>query len=287
MLEFHNKYSIKEIKNLEDFITVIYVIIDDIYQIVTPTHIKERRNIKDSILSNSEIITISIVGELVTIDSKKAWLGFCKKNLRKLFPNFCDRSRFNRTRRALHSVIDEIQKEITSMLGYLHNPYRIIDSIHVSVCKFGRSKFHKTFREYGATYGKCPSKSEIYFGYKLHILVSLDSFVTDFTLTSASIDDRKVVWDLLESYKSITVLGDKWYIKSNISPELKNEKTITIIPLKRNNSKNQYLKLLRQLIFKARRRIETTASQLFEQFNIEKVLAKSRWGLQARLKPSF
>ncbi len=64
MLEFHKKYSIKEIIDLKDFITVSYVTIDDIYQNITPTYIKERRNINDCILSDSEIITISIVGEL-------------------------------------------------------------------------------------------------------------------------------------------------------------------------------------------------------------------------------
>ena len=54
--------------------------------------------------------------------------------------------------------------------------------------------------------------------------------------------------------------------------------------MKRDNSKNPYLKPFRQLIFKLRRRIETTFSQLTEQFNINKVLAKSLWGLITRLR---
>ncbi len=37
-------------------------------------------------LSDSEIITISIVGELLTIDSEKAWHNFCSKNLGDKFP---------------------------------------------------------------------------------------------------------------------------------------------------------------------------------------------------------
>ena len=110
MLELDRSYSIKEIGDLKDFVTVSYVIIDDIYQKVTPTYIKNRCNINDSILSDSEIITISIVGELLTIDSENAWFGFCKKNMKDLFPKLCDRSRFNRTRRNLHAVIEEIRK---------------------------------------------------------------------------------------------------------------------------------------------------------------------------------
>lgn len=50
------------------------------------------------------------------------------------------------------------------------------------------------------------------------------------------------------------------------------------------NEEDKYPKFLRQLIFKLRRQIETTASQLTEQLSIEKVLAKSLWGLQARIK---
>ena len=81
MLEFTNKYFIKEITDLKNFITIIYILIDDIYQEIAPAHIKERGNIKDAILSDSEIITISIVGELLTIDSEKACLGLCRRNL--------------------------------------------------------------------------------------------------------------------------------------------------------------------------------------------------------------
>lgn len=68
----------------KNFITVIYILIDDIYQEVISAHIKKYRNIKNAILSDSEIIIISIVGELLTIDSEKAWLGFCRRNLRDL-----------------------------------------------------------------------------------------------------------------------------------------------------------------------------------------------------------
>nr|WP_017416043.1 hypothetical protein [Clostridium tunisiense] len=65
---------------------MIFILIDDIYLEITPTHIKERKNIKDTILRASEKITISIVGELLTIDFEKAWVDFCEKNLKDLFP---------------------------------------------------------------------------------------------------------------------------------------------------------------------------------------------------------
>lgn len=277
------KYSIKEIENLKDFFLVTYVIIDDLYQEITPEYIKARKNTNYSILSDSEIITISIVGELLSIDSEKAWFNFCKKNLTDLFPRFCHRTRFNRTRRNLHSVIDEIRKKLSSKLGYTSDPHRIIDSIPISVCKFGRAVFHKTFRG-EATYGKCPSKKETYLGFKVHMLCTLDGYITDFVLTDASKDDRSVVWDLVSPYNSLTIVGDKGYIGENLDLELKEEKEIDLISMKRKKSKSQFPKFFRQLIFKARRRVETSFSQLTEQLNLNKVKAKSLWGLITRLR---
>ncbi|WIV13647.1 IS982 family transposase [Proteiniborus sp. MB09-C3] len=277
------KYSIKEIENLKDFFLVTYVIIDDIYQEITPEYIKFRKNVEYSILSDSEIITISIVGELLSIDSEKAWFNFCKKNLADLFPRLCDRTRFNRTRRNLHSIIDEIRKKLSSKLGYTDDPHRIIDSIPIPVCKFGRAVFHKAFRGI-ATYGKCPSKKETYLGFKAHMLSTLDGYITDFVLTDASKDDRSAVWDLASSYNSLTIIGDKGYIGEKLALELKQEKEIDLISMKRNKSKIQFPKFFRQLIFKARRRVETSFSQLTEQLNINKVKAKSLWGLITRLR---
>lgn len=283
MPELTKKYSIKEIGDLKDFITVTYVLIDDIYQEITPTHIKERRNINESILSDSEIITISIVGELLTIDSEKAWLGFCKKNLNDLFPRFSHRTRFNRTRRALHSVIDAIRKELTSMLRFRDESVRIVDSIPIPVCKFGRARFHKSFKT-DSSYGYCASKKETYYGFKLHAITTIEGFITDFILTPANIDDREAVWELVDTYNSITIIGDKGYTSKHLPSQLQSEKGIHLIFMKRDNCKDPYPKWLRQHIFKLRRRIETTFSQLTEQLNINKVLAKSLWGLMTRLR---
>jgi len=72
-------------------------------------------------------------------------LSFCKKNRRDLFLKFCDRTGFIRTRKSLHAVIEEIRKELSNHTGYANQPYRVVNSIPIPACKFGRAKFHKTF----------------------------------------------------------------------------------------------------------------------------------------------
>ena len=61
------------------------------------------------------------------------------------------------------------------------------------------------------------------------------------------------------------------------------EQTICLLPLKRSNSKENWPKSVRQLIFKLRRRVETVFSQLSSQLNARRVLAKSFQGLCTRL----
>lgn len=281
MLEF-TYYNTGKIDDLKDFFTVVFVLIDDVYNEIIPSSIKNRRNVSESKLSDSEIISISIVGEAVTVDSEKAWFYFVKKNLKDLFPNICDRSRFNRTKRNLYSVIKEIQKYFSKSPEFENDPIRIIDSMPIPVCKFARAYFSKCFKDI-STYGYCASKKETYFGLKLHALVTVDGFISDFFLTPAGVDDRLAVFELIEDKPSIKIIADKGYVDETLKCQLENEKNILLLSLKRKNSKNPLEKQLRNVLSKTRRRIETSFSQLAEQFNVNKVRAKSKWGLMLRV----
>lgn len=281
MLEF-TYYNTENIDNLKDFFTVSFVLIDDVYNEIIPNSIKNRRNISESKLSDSEIITISLVGEALTIDSEKAWFYFVKKNYKDLFPDICDRTRFNRTKRNLYKIILEIQKYFSNLPIFKDDDIRIIDSMPIPVCKFGRAYFSKLFKDI-STYGYCASKKETYFGLKLHALVTTNGFITNFILTAANVDDRDAVFDLIELNDCIKILADKGYVSNDLKSALAKEKEILLISLKRKNSKFQFEKQLRNVLSKTRRRVETSFSQLSEQFNINRVLAKSKWGLMIRI----
>ena len=78
------------------------------------------------------------------------------------------------------------------------------------------------------------------------------------------------------------IIGDRGYVSKKLVDKLK-EQGLTLLALKRSNAKQQYEPQLRKLIFKTRRRIETTFSQLTEQFNVERVLSKTFIGLSLRV----
>lgn len=120
-------------------------------------------------------------------------------------------------------------------------------------------------------------------GFKLHALVTVEGDISDFFLTSAGIDDRLAVFELTENNQSIKIIADKGYIDDTLKNQLQTEKDILLISLKRKNSRHPLEKRLRNILSKTRRRVETSFSQLSEQFNINKVLAKSKWGLMLRI----
>ena len=72
MSKFQAEYNIDH-QLFEDFITVIFVMVDDLYKKVAPDCVKYRPNIDKALLSDAEIITIALCGEIVGVDSENAW----------------------------------------------------------------------------------------------------------------------------------------------------------------------------------------------------------------------
>ena len=173
-------------------------------------------------------------------------------------------------------------EKLAEYMDFAASPYRIADSFPLPVCKFGRAKYAKAFRMEGAAYGKYPSKKETYYGYKVHALVTLEGFVTQFEVIPANIDDRPPVFDLAGRAGNIIILGDKGYTEKEFHSQLSMENK-TMCVLKRRSGKKDWPVHFRRLVFKTRRRIETTFSQLSGQLNAENVLAKSFHGLCTRL----
>lgn len=67
MLKFQNNNTII-IATFEDFILTAFVIIDELYFRYVSDAVSKRRNVLNAKLSDSEIITISICGELIGVD---------------------------------------------------------------------------------------------------------------------------------------------------------------------------------------------------------------------------
>ncbi|MFR1710100.1 MAG: hypothetical protein ACLSV2_14555 [Clostridium sp.] len=93
--------------------------------------VKNSRNITESNLSDSEIITISLVNEAATIDPENALFNFVKNNFKELSPKIGSRTKLN-----LYIVIREIQSKFLELTGMYNSSIKIADSMYISLCKF-------------------------------------------------------------------------------------------------------------------------------------------------------
>lgn len=132
-----------------------------------------------------------------------------------------------------------------------------------------------------ANYGYCAAKKETYYGFHGHLLRRASGIITSFTLTSASGDERKAIWDIVGLIQGL-VIGDKGYISATLRQELARY-GIDLQTALRSNMHDSRPKEWVKLLQTVRRLIETVIGQLSDRFNIEKLWARDMWHLTSRL----
>jgi hypothetical protein len=155
----------------------------------------------------------------------------------------------------------------------------IIDSLPVEVVHFHLvPSCQGDWLAYGASFGKVTTKKQTIYGYKLHMLMTLNGLILDFELAPAHLSDLAVGAELLAEHTDLLVIGDKGYISAQQAADLFEHNRIHLHTLPRRNQKSQMPAHLKHLFNATRQIIETVNGQLTEQFNIETNHAHSFWG---------
>lgn len=163
-----------------------------------------------------------------------------RRTYRHLFPVQPERSRFNQRRRNLMAAIDHIRRVTLAVLDVAQDKQCVIDSLPIEVVQFHLVPGSRgDWQAYGASFGRCATKKQTIFGYRLHLLISVSGTVLDFVLTSANCDERDAARDLLEDKRDLVVIGDKGFISAALADELKEACNIRLHTLTRANQKQQ------------------------------------------------
>jgi transposase len=268
------------ITDFDDFVTAMYCIIDEVWQQIYPLFTRPGPS---PVCSDSELITMAIVGECRGWDQETELISNWQER-RDLFPLVPERSRFNRRRRALQQAINLIRRLVLDMLDLSQDPFCAVDSVPVPVVQFHLvPQASREWAAHGATFGKVVTKKQTIFGYKLHLLVTLNGVIVDFHLAPAHVADRSVAEDLLMAHTDLTVLGDKGYISAPLAMELAATNRIRLLTPLRRNQQHQLPTAVARLLNAERQIIETVHDQLTEQFHVDPNHTYSFWGLCARL----
>jgi len=264
---------------IDEFIIWVFCHVTDHLDALSRGHKLRGRGFAPS-LTDSEVITMEIVGEFLGTYTDKGIWEYFRSHWLHFFPNLGCRTTFVRQAANLWYWKMRLQNKLAVNLGAFADDIHLVDGLPMSVCRFKRAFFSKVFRG-KAAYGYCAAKDEKYYGFHGHLLISFSGVITAFTVTTANADEREALWELLPGVHGL-VIGDKGYISASLHEDLLVHCIDLQTALRENMHDDrdpEYVKMLKS----ARRQVETVIGRLAERYNVERVRAGDIWHLISRM----
>ena len=263
--------------SISDFIISTFCVIDDELKKLKIANLRQRGF--EPGLSDSETITIEIVGEFLGIDTDKGIWSYFKAHWMHFFPKLPSRTTFVRHSANLWRIKQLLQETLSRSLGGISDLLHVIDGLPMHICTFGHAYRAKNFKG-EASYGYCAAKKEHYYGFKGHIVINTFGVIAASNVAAANIDERDIAPSITNQLQGI-LLGDKGYLRPSLKEEAASHHLHLITPV-RSNMQPGLWEQAKSFFGNSRRIIETVISQLSERLHIEKVRARDCWHLTAR-----
>lgn len=248
-------------------ITEIFCIVDEFckeYDLLVDKHLLGNPSKRPSIMSKSEVITITILFQLSGFRTfKHFYIYYLQKHMQDDFPKTVSYNRF--TELMQQSLMPMTLFLKTCCLGDCTG-ISFVDSTPIRVCKSKRIKSNKVFKGI-ATTGK--STMGWFHGFKLHIVINDKGEILNFTITQANVDDRtplKKKSFLDKIYGKL--YADKDYIGKNLMQLLFVDGVHLITHIK-NNMKNSLMTMSDKILLRKLSVIETVNDELKNICHIE------------------
>ena len=213
------------IAHLDDFCLWVYVLVDDMCQALE-RHL--RRPGPKPAWSDSELIAICLIGECLGWDVETELRNHMQAH-RDKFPILPKQSRFNRRRRNLMAIMNEMRRMMLAQMDLFRDQHCVLDSLPIPVVQFHLAPQSRgDWPAHGADYGKITSKKMTVYGFKLHMLITKGGLILDFELAHASVGDLAIGRELLEEHHNRIVIGDKAYVSAPVAADVRLRNRIAI-----------------------------------------------------------
>jgi IS5 family transposase len=265
--------------SIEEFIIAVFCCVDDALSGLTQGRPIRAKGFAPA-LSDSEVLTMEIVGEYQGIDADQAIWQYVRHHWLPWFPALGSRSTFVRQAANLWQYKELLQQRLAAQLGAFSDAVHLVDGIPIPLCGFGRAPSCRSFKGIAA-YGYCAAKKQTDYGFHGHLLISATGVITRFTLTPANGNEREALWEMVDSIDGLLV-GDKGYLSAPLQHELR-QVGIALETALRSNMHDWRDPAWVALLKRLRRLIETVIGQLVERFSMEKVWARDLWHLTSRI----
>jgi len=266
--------------DLETLLVSLYVLVDDWWERAHPP--SPRKPGRPPSLSDSEILTLAILAQLPRWRSERDFFRFANGHLRPYFPNLVTHGQFNCRIRALEPELKAFQRETAVTLGVGSEVYHILDTtlipavVRVRACRKGLFAGQ-------ATFGRCVSKTEWAYGFKVALSVTSEGVIMAFGLAEANPDERPIGEFLLSSDHHDAYLADKGFSSIGWEKPWLERHGALVAATPQESARRAWPPTARRGAAGKRQLIEGVIDQLKDLFALERHRAKTLGGLLTRL----
>jgi hypothetical protein len=273
----------------EDLFLVVYCLIDDwMHQhFGASNQPRRRRGPAAHEFSDSEVLTVLLVGELCQVKRERAWLRQVRASYARLFPHLPEDSRFARRAQAVRELLRHVRASLLCWAGEDVQPLRILDSFPMPLCACYRIR-QSSQPISGSSFAYNSSKREYYFGLHPGLLLTEHAYIDDLFLAPGYLADV----DLLTAYLDECIehdrdvsgqewIGDKGFISKALRQAASRLLGVTLL-VRQRDYKGRFIPFFQHLLDKLRKPIEGVISVLTENFGLEHILVRTDIGLYRR-----
>lgn len=264
--------------DIEEFIIAVYLCVDSRLKGLIATYPPRSKGFAPG-LSDSEVLTMEIVGEMLGQHRDIEIWRYFHRHWRHWFPKLPHRSNFVRQATNLWQYKQQLHQILLSEMEAKQSDLYRVDGFPLPVCNFKRAKSATIFRG-EASYGKSATKLGTFYGFRGHLCVNAQGLIIALEITAADVDERAVVPELVSGLKGV-LLGDKGYLSQSLQQSLAQQQLTLLTPM-RSNMK-QYNSEYNRFLSRDRQMVETVIGHLQHWFEIESVHARDLWHLTSRL----
>jgi Transposase DDE domain len=185
------------------------------------------------VLSAAEVLTILVWGAWRGLKDKAKVYFHVQTYHQQEFPTLGAYSKFVE---ATNRYSAELRALLALMLyrnRQAQGAYPIVlqDSTAIAVCHVARARQHRTFRTWAR---KSKNGMGWWYGFKLHVQCDEAGRLCAFALTTATVDDRKLLGPLTRWLKDGVVVGDGGYLSQAKAKELAQRGVYLLTPTRKN-----------------------------------------------------
>jgi Transposase DDE domain len=265
---------------LEDFLVSLYMLVDDWWRQSHPP--VPRGPGRPPSPSQSEVPTLAVLGQWPSWRSERDFWRFARAYLRPYFPNLLSQNQLNRRIRALGPEMRAFQRDLVEKLAEPQAVYHVIDTtlipaiVRVRACRKGLFAGQ-------ASFGRCVSKTERVYGFKVALSVSPKGVIMAFGLTEANSDERPIGEFLISSDGHDAYLADKGFSSVRWEKHWSEAYGTVVAATPQENTRRAWPEKARRWAAGKRQLIEGVIDQLKDLFALERHRAKTLGGLLTRL----